>query len=64
MKGGQVIGSSDEYGACPKDRPITPPEVAASVYKGLGIDPNARLPRPDGRPLPLTEAAPIEGLFE
>jgi len=64
VKGGQVIGSSDKQGAAPKDRPITPPEVAASVYKGLGIDLDSRLPGPDNRPMVLIEAEPIEGLFK
>lgn len=64
VQGGQVIGSSDQHGASPKDRPITPPEVAASIYQGLGIDLDSRLPGPDGRPLALVEAEPIEGLFK
>jgi len=64
VKGGQVIGASDKLGAAPKDRPITPAEVAASVYHGLGIDTDARLPGPDSRPLPLIDADPIEGLFK
>ena len=38
IKGGQVVGSSDEIGAYPRDRPIAPPDVAATVYKALGID--------------------------
>ena len=64
VKGGQVIGSSDKQGAAPKDRPISPSEVAASVYKGLGIDlDSARLPGPDNRPLTLIDAEPVEGLF-
>jgi hypothetical protein len=63
VKGGQVIGASDKQGANPKDRPITPMEVAASVYQGLGIDLDSRLPGPDNRPLALVDAEPIEGLF-
>ena len=53
VQGGQVIGSSDRTGAEPKDRPVTPAEIAATVYRGLGIDPALCLPGPDGRPLPL-----------
>ena len=33
LKGGQVVGASDEIGGVPKDRPITPREVAATIYK-------------------------------
>jgi uncharacterized protein (DUF1501 family) len=38
VRGGQVIGASDRLGAEPSDRPISPAQVAASVYHGLGID--------------------------
>jgi len=63
VRGGQVIGASDSNGAEPIDRPVTPAEIAASVYKGMGIDLHARLPGPDQRPMPLTEAKPVEELF-
>jgi hypothetical protein len=63
VRGGQVIGSSDRTASEPKDRPVTPAEVAASVYQALGIDPGTRLPGPDGRPMPLVEAAPVQELF-
>src|SRR5438445_1402050 len=63
VKGGQVIGCSDKIGAEPKDRPITPAEVAASIYHGLGIDLKTRLPGPEGRLMPLVEAGPIRELF-
>jgi Protein of unknown function (DUF1501) len=63
VRGGQVIGSSDKTGGEPKDRPVTPAEVAASVYKGMGIDLNTRLPGPENRPMPIAEAEPIDELF-
>jgi uncharacterized protein (DUF1501 family) len=63
VRGGQVIGTSDAIGAEPRDRPVTPAELAATVYRGLGIDLHTRLPGPDGRPVPLTEAEPIAELF-
>ena len=63
VRGGQVVGSSDKNAMEPRDRPVTPAEVAATVYRGLGIDPNTRLPGPENRPVPLAEAGPIEELF-
>jgi hypothetical protein len=63
VKGGQVLGSSDRTASEPKDRPVTPAEVAALVYKGLGIDLGTRLPGPESRSVSLVEARPIEGLF-
>ena len=38
MPGGQVIGESDAKGEGPKDRVITPDDVAATFYHTLGID--------------------------
>jgi uncharacterized protein (DUF1501 family) len=63
VHGGQVVGASDKIGGEPKDRPVTPAEVAASVYYGLGVDLNARLPGPENRPMPIIEAEPVEELF-
>jgi hypothetical protein len=64
VKGGRVIGASDKTASEPRDRPVTPAEVAASVYTGMGIDiGTTRLPGPENRPLPLIEAEPIDELF-
>jgi uncharacterized protein (DUF1501 family) len=63
VRGGQVIGSSDAMAAEPKDRPISPQEVAASIYYGLGIDPKTQLVGPDGQSIPLADAEPICELF-
>ena len=62
VRGGQVVGASDKTGAEPKDRPVTPAEVAATVYHGLGVDLDTRLPGPEGRPMPVTEAEPVRGV--
>jgi uncharacterized protein (DUF1501 family) len=65
LKGGRVVGESDELGYIPKTRPVTPGEVAATIFKGLGLDPHKELPGPQGRPIPLAEFSlkPIEELF-
>ena len=65
LKGGTIVGSSDEIGAMPKDRPVTPGEIAATVYKGLGIDLHTELPGAQGRPIPLVDRGvePIGELF-
>jgi uncharacterized protein DUF1501 len=63
VRGGQVIGSSDSLGAEPKDRPVTPQEVAASIYYGLGIDPKTHLTTFDGQSFTLADAEPISELF-
>lgn len=63
IAGGQVVGASDRHGAEPKDRPVHPSELAASIYSILGIDPALRLRGPQGRSLPLVEAEPVGELF-
>ena len=65
VKGGQVIGASDDIGGSPKDRPTSPAEVAATVYRGLGIDLHLELPGAQGRPIPIVERGtePIQELF-
>jgi uncharacterized protein (DUF1501 family) len=65
IKGGRVVGESDELGYTPKTRPVTPGEVAATLFRGLGIDPHKELPGPQNRPLPLVEYGfkPIKELF-
>src|SRR5690349_895054 len=37
IKGGQAVGASDDIGASPKDRPTTPAQVAATIYRALGV---------------------------
>ena len=49
------IGESDELGYIPKSRPVTPAEVAATLYHALGLDPHKELPGPQGRPFPLVD---------
>ena len=51
IKGGQVIGESDAKGEGPKDRAITPDDVAATFYKSLGIEPSKEYNTPSGRPV-------------
>jgi hypothetical protein len=63
IKGGQVVGASDATGSEPQDRPVTPADVAATIYKGLGIDLMTQLPTSDGRLVPLTTGEPIHELF-
>jgi len=55
LKGGMVVGSSDEIAAAPKDRPVSPMQVAATVYRGLGLDLQTELPGGQGRPIPLVD---------
>ena len=65
MKMGQVIGRSSARGEQVVERPIDPQDVAATVYRHLGIDPQAAsFPDHQGRPLTLLDRGePIRELF-
>ena len=63
IPGGQVIGSSDERGAEPKDRPVSIGELGATLYKKMGID-YTRDYHANGRPVKIIpEGEPISELF-
>ena len=48
FKGGTVLGSSDAKGEYPKERPVYPWDLTASIYKLVGISPSDKLPHPQG----------------
>jgi hypothetical protein len=53
---GQTVGASDKHGAYVTDRPLSPEDVAATVYHHLGIDGrHIALPDRAGRPFYLVE---------
>jgi hypothetical protein len=64
VRGGQVVGSSDAHAAAPADRPVTLPDLTATIYHSLGIDPARYLNGTDGESRAILEdAAPIRELF-
>lgn len=48
FKGGRAVGASDDRGEEVKERPIYPVDVIAGILELLGIDPDAKLPNPEG----------------
>lgn len=64
IRGGQVIGSSDEDGYRPKDRPVEVPSIHASICHALGIDYHKEVMTPLQRPMKLVDGAePVQELF-
>jgi len=64
VRGGQVIGASDEHGMGPAHEPIAPDDVAASFYHSLGIDYRQEYHTPTGRPVMIVrEGKLIPGLL-
>jgi hypothetical protein len=53
LRTGQVIGSTTSKGEEPKDRPIGPCDVLATVYHVLGIDPEMEFADLTGRPIKI-----------
>ncbi|MBC7819418.1 MAG: DUF1501 domain-containing protein, partial [Planctomycetaceae bacterium] len=52
---GQVIGSTTSKGETPKDRPLRPSDLMATVYGFLGVDQHREFLDHTGRPLPILE---------
>ncbi|MBI3860579.1 MAG: DUF1501 domain-containing protein [Planctomycetia bacterium] len=64
LKAGHVIGATDSQAAYVTDRPVTPPDMAATVLKILGIDPEIVVQTPAGRPVQLAGGGkPVFELF-
>jgi len=61
LRMGQVIGSSTAKGEVPKDRPLKPYDVLATMYRHLGIDPHTTFPDHTGRPVPLLHEGGVIG---
>ena len=52
IRGGQTYGSSDKVGAYPADRPVSPEDVAKTLYRATGIADLTATDR-EGRPFDL-----------
>jgi hypothetical protein len=64
VKGGQVIGSSDEDAMLPKARPVKVSHLHASICHALGIDPDKEVMTQLQRPMKLVDKGkPVDELF-
>ena len=63
VKGGFVYGASDKLGAHPAADPVTPADLAATVFWRLGIDPTTNIRDHLGRPHKVAEGLPIARLL-
>ena len=61
--GGQLIGKSDRLGAFPVSRSYGPPDLAATIYHALGVDPATELRDRLGRPLRLCNGELMSPLY-
>ena len=63
VRGGLVHGASDRQAAYPVTPPVSPDDLAATIYHALGIDIRTQVRDPLGRPLPLSDGTPLTTLF-
>ncbi len=63
LQTGQVIGATDEFSRRVVEQPVSVPDLHATIYTALGIDPAKHLYDGD-RPIPITDGGrPIPQLF-
>jgi uncharacterized protein (DUF1501 family) len=55
IRGGQVIGSTDESGSSVEDRPVTVADLFQTFCKSLKIDPSIENIAPNGRPIKIVD---------
>ncbi len=71
IPGGQIVGASDDRAEYPRERPVRPEDIWATLYRMLGIDPNREYAVPEsfefrsvGRRAPiLGSGAPLPELL-
>jgi len=63
VKGGVVHGSSDRIGAYPDADPVTPADLAATLFWRFGLDPATEVQDLTGKPYRLTDGEPLRQLF-
>lgn len=55
IPGGKTLGKSDKDAAYPIEKPVSPEDLAATVYYALGIDHETRILNAENRPTPIVE---------
>ncbi len=63
MRGGTLYGTSDRLGAYPATDPVTPGDLAATLFWCFGLEPETEIRDLTSRPYRLAEGAPIHRLF-
>ena len=63
IPGGRYYGKTDKIGAVPIDRPISPAQLAATIFHALGVEPRSQVQTMLGRPWRICDAAPVLDLW-
>ncbi|PYV24562.1 MAG: DUF1501 domain-containing protein [Acidobacteria bacterium] len=60
---GELYGKSDETGSSPKENPVHPTDLLATIYYALGIDPGQMVLNDLNQPRELVKGTPLVKLF-
>ncbi|WP_435011070.1 DUF1501 domain-containing protein [Tundrisphaera lichenicola] len=63
VRGGAVHGASDRFAAYPAVDPVTPADLAATIFWRFGLDPASEMRDAQDRPYKLADGEPITTLF-
>lgn len=64
IAGGRVVGRTDALGMEAVDRPVSVPDLFATIYGRLGMDPRKKFMTPGGRPIKALEGGdPVKELL-
>jgi hypothetical protein len=63
IKRGSLYGESDGTGSSPKNKPVHPTQLLATIYYALGIDPGTIVLNHLNQPRELIKAEPVYDLF-
>lgn len=59
VQGGTTYGTSDRDAAYPLDHPVSCPDLTATIFHALGIDPDGHIPDKQGRPTALVDGGQV-----
>ncbi len=59
IKGGRIVGATNRLGEVPKDRPLEPCDIHATIYHTLGVDPSMSFLNHAGRPVPAIDRGEV-----
>ncbi len=63
VRGGQTYGRSDRIAAYPTDNPVTPEDILATMYHGMGIRPDGVVHDRESRPVHICDGRPVTAIF-
>ncbi|MGF1582267.1 MAG: DUF1501 domain-containing protein [Gemmataceae bacterium] len=63
VRPGTVYGRSDSRAAFPTQDPVTPEDLAATLFAAMGLDPHGLVYTPENRPMPASHGNAIRGIL-